>query len=152
MFWNRKIFIGIVSNSVLEYALRRVQVKEKGLKLNDTHQFLVHADDINILSWSVHTIKKNKEALLVVSKEIGLEVNAEKPKYMIMSREQKTKQNHNIKSDTEFFERVEHFKYLETNLTNQNSIQEDIKSRLESSNDCHHGVQNLLSSSLLSKK
>jgi len=48
-------------------------------------------------------------------------------------------------------ERVEQFKYLGTTLTNQNSMQEEIKSRLKSGNACYHSVQNLLSSSLLSK-
>jgi len=56
-----------------------------------------------------------------------------------------------MKIDNSSFERVEEFKYLETTLTNQNSIQEEIKSRLKSGNACYHSVQNLLSSSLLSK-
>ena len=46
---------------------------------------------------------------------------------------------------------MEEFKYLETVLTNQNSVQEEIKNRLKSRNACYHSVQNLLSSSLLSK-
>jgi hypothetical protein len=56
-----------------------------------------------------------------------------------------------MKIDNRSFERVEQFKYLGTTLTNQNSIQEEIKSRLESGNDCYHLVQNLLYSSLLAK-
>jgi len=56
-----------------------------------------------------------------------------------------------MKTDNSSFERVEDFKYLATTLTNQNSIQEEIKSRLKSGNACYHSVQNLLSSSLLSK-
>jgi len=56
-----------------------------------------------------------------------------------------------MKIDNSFFERVEDFKYLGTTLTNQNSIQEEIKSRLNSGNACYHSAQNLLSSSLLSK-
>jgi hypothetical protein len=70
---------------------------------------------------------------------------------MVMSRNQNAGQNHNIKLDNKYFDRVEQFKYLRTTLTNQNSIQEEIKSRLKSRNACYHSVQDLLSSSLLSK-
>jgi hypothetical protein len=115
------------------------------------HQLLVYADDVNILGGSVHAIKKNTEASVVASKEIGIEVNAEKTKYMVMSRNQNAGQNHNIKRDNKSFERVEQFKYLVTTLTNRNAIQEKIKSRLKSRNACYHSVQDLLSSSLLSK-
>jgi hypothetical protein len=104
-----------------------------------------------LLGGSVHAIKKNTEALVVASKEIGLEVNAEKTKYMVMSRNQNSGQNYNIKIDNKSFERVEQFKYLETTLTNRNSIQEEIKRRLKSGNACYHSEQNLVSSSLLSK-
>jgi hypothetical protein len=90
------------------------------LKLNGTHQLLVYADDVNLLDRSIHAIKKNTEALVVASKEIGLEVNAEKSKYMVMSRDQNAGQNHNIKADKKSFEWVEQFKYLGTNLTNRN--------------------------------
>jgi hypothetical protein len=59
------------------------------------------------------------EALVVASKEIGLEVNAERTKYMVMSRDQIAGQNHNIKIYNKSFERVEQFKYLGTTLMNQ---------------------------------
>jgi hypothetical protein len=74
------------------------------LKVNGTHQLLVYADDVNILGGSIHAIKKNTEALVVASKEIGLEVNAEKTKYMAMSRDQNAGQNHNIKIDNKSFD------------------------------------------------
>jgi hypothetical protein len=112
---------------------------------------LVYADDVNMLGGSIHTIKKNAAALVVASKEIGLEVNAEKTKYMVMSRNQSAGQNHNRKIDNECFERVEQFKYLGTTLTNLNSIHEEIKSRLRSGNACYHLMQNVLSSRLLFK-
>jgi hypothetical protein len=98
-----------------------------------------------------NTIRKNTEALLIASKEIGLEVNAEKTKYIVMSRDQNAGQNGNIQTCNKSFEIVEQFKYLGTTLTNQNSIHEEIKSRLKSGNACYHSVQNVLSSSLLSK-
>jgi hypothetical protein len=104
-----------------------------------------------MLGGSTCAIKKNTEALIVASKEIGLEVNAEKTKCIVMSRDQNAGQNHNIKIDNKDLERVEQFKYLRTTITNRNSIQEEIKSSLNSGNACYHSVQDLLSSSLLSK-
>ena len=61
-------------NFVLEYAVRRVQVSQDGLKLNGTHQLLVYADDVNILGGSIHNLKENAEALVAATGEVGLEV------------------------------------------------------------------------------
>ena len=67
------------------------------MKLNGTHHILVCADDVNILGGSVHTVeKKNATSLVFASKEIGREVNADKTKYMVMSRDQNAGQNYNI--------------------------------------------------------
>jgi hypothetical protein len=82
---------------------------------------------------------------------IGLEVNAEKTKYMVMSRDQNAEQNGNTQIGNKSFETVEQFKYLGTTLSNQKSIHEEIKSRFKPWNACYHSVQNLLPSSLLSK-
>ena len=117
------------------------------MKSNGTHQLLVHVDDVKMLGGSVRTIKKRREGLLFGSKETGLEVNAEKTKYMVMPRDQNAGRSHSIKIDNSSFERVEEFKYLETHLTNQNYIQEEIESRLKSGNACYHSVQNIFSSS-----
>jgi len=106
----------------LEYAIKRVQVNQDGLKLNGTHQLAFYADDGNILGGSVHTVKENADTLIVASKEIRLEVNADKTKYMVMSRDQNAGQSNSMKSDSNFFERVEEFKYLGKNLRNQYSI------------------------------
>ena len=102
--------------------------------------FLAYADDVNILGGSVHTVKENAEALVVATKEIGLEVNADKTKYMIMSRDKNEGQSHSMKTDNSSIERVEEFKYLETRLTNKNSIQEEIKNRLKVGNACYYSV------------
>jgi hypothetical protein len=121
------------------------------LTLNGTHQRLAYADDVNILGGSAHTVKKNAEALLVADKETGLEVNADKTKYMVMSRDRNAGRGHSVKIDNSSLERVEEFKYLGTTLTDQNYIQEEIKSRLKLGNACYYSVHNLLSSRLLSK-
>jgi len=57
------------------------------LKLNGKHQPLVYVDDVNILSGSIRTAKKSTDAVVVVSMETGFEVNADKIKYMMMSRD-----------------------------------------------------------------
>ena len=69
-------------NFALEYAIRRVQVNQDGLKLNGTHQLLAYADDVytRILGGSIHTLKENAEALVASTREIGLEVSADKSK------------------------------------------------------------------------
>ena len=102
------------------------------MKLNDTHQLLVYADDVNILDASIHTIKKNIDTLVGANKEIELEVNADKTKYEVMSWDKRAGQSNRIKTDNSSFERVEEFKYLETTLTYQNYIQKEINSRLKS--------------------
>ena len=111
---------------------------------------MAYADDVNILGGSIHTLKENAEALVAATREIGLEVNADKTKYMVMSRDQNAGRIHSVRIDNSTFDRLEEFKYLGTTLTNQNSIAEEIKSRLKSENACYHSVQNLLSSWLLS--
>jgi hypothetical protein len=103
----------------LEYAIRRVQVNQVGLKLHCTHQLLVYVDDVNILGESVQTVKENAEALVAATKEIGLEVNAHKTKYMTVPRDQNAGRIHRMKMYNSPIERVEEFKYLGTNLINQ---------------------------------
>ena len=102
------------------------------MKLNGTYQLLVYSD-VRILGGSVHTIKK-AASLVVASKENRLEVNADKTQYMVMSWDRNAGQSHNIKNDNISFERVE-----------------EMKSRLKSGNASYYSVQNVLSSSLLSK-
>jgi len=69
------------------------------LKLNGTHQFLAYADDVNILDGSIHTLKENAEALVGATREIGLEVSADKTRYMVTSRDQNSGRIHSVRID-----------------------------------------------------
>jgi hypothetical protein len=64
-----------------------------GLKLNGTHQLLAYADDVNLLGDNMDTVNKNTETLIDVSKDVGLEINVDKSKYMLLSRHQNVGQN-----------------------------------------------------------
>jgi hypothetical protein len=65
-----------------------------GLKLNGTCQLLVYADDVNLLGDNIDTIKKNTETVMGTNKEVGLEVNTQKTKYLLLSHHQNAEQNH----------------------------------------------------------
>jgi hypothetical protein len=79
-----------------------------GLKLSGTHHLLAYADDVNLLGDNIDTIKKNMETLIGVSKEVGLEINVEKTKNMLLSHHQNVVRNRDIKIANRLFEKMCH--------------------------------------------
>ncbi|KAJ4429316.1 hypothetical protein ANN_26320 [Periplaneta americana] len=129
-------------------------VKEKeslGLQKYELHQLLVYADDVNMLGENPQIFRENTGILLEASKDIGLEVNPEKTKYMIMSRDQNIVRDGNIKIGNLSFEKVEMFRYLRATVTNINDTRKKIKRRINVRNACYYSVGKILSSNLLSK-
>jgi hypothetical protein len=88
----------VLFNFALEYGIRKVKENQVGLIFNRVHQLQVCAAVVNLLGDNIHTIKKNTETLIDASKEVGLEVNAEKTKYMLLSHHQNAGQNHDIRT------------------------------------------------------
>jgi retron-type reverse transcriptase len=104
----------LLFNYALEYAIRNVQENQVELKLNGTNQLLAYSDDVNLLRDDilVDTIKKSVDTLIDASRQVGLEINIEKTKYMLLSHHQNAGQNRDIKKAIRSFENVEQFKYL----------------------------------------
>jgi hypothetical protein len=83
---------------------------------NGTHQLLLYADDVNLLGDNRDTLKKNTQTLIDATKDVGLEINTEKTKYMLLYRNQNAGQNHDIKIGNRCFENVAQFRYLGTTI------------------------------------
>jgi hypothetical protein len=101
-------------NFALENAIRKFQENHEGLKLKETCQLLVYADEVYLLVDNIDSIKKNTEIVIDANKEIGLKVNADKAKYthIFLPRHQNAGQNYDIKIASRSFENVDQFKFF----------------------------------------
>jgi hypothetical protein len=96
----------LIFNFALEYAIRKVQENQVGLKMNGAHQLLAYADDVNLLGDNIDTVNKNTQTIIDASREVGLDVNVEKSKYMLVSRDLNAGQNREIKIGNSSFENM----------------------------------------------
>ena len=100
------------------------------MKLNGTLQHLTYANNVIILGGSIYSLKENERVLVAATREIGLEVSADKTKCIVMSRDQNAGRYQSVRTVKSTLEKVEDLKYLGTTLRKQNSIPKVIKSRL----------------------
>ena len=133
------------------YDIRKVQETRLELDMYGTHQALAFADDVNLAGDDISTIERNADVLINACKDIGLVVNKGNIKYMKIGRHRGMIANEPIGIGSNSYEKVKIFKYLGSLVTNQNSIQNEIKCRLKAGNLCHYYSQTLLSSLLLTK-
>jgi hypothetical protein len=100
----------LLFNFALDYSTRNFLENEVGLELNVKHQLLIYAVHVNLFGGSVNTIKENSKTHLEARKNIGLEINAEKTKYMIIYIYPNSGQDQNISIANQSFEKVAKFK------------------------------------------
>jgi preprotein translocase subunit SecA len=95
----------LLFNFALEYAIRKVQENQVGLK----HQLLAYADVVSLQGDNIGMIKKNTETLIDANREVGLEINVEKTIRMLLSRHQNASQNPDLKIADRLIENVPQF-------------------------------------------
>jgi hypothetical protein len=99
----------LLFNFSLEYAIRKIQENQVGLKLNGTHQLLAYADVVNLLGDNIDTMH---ETLIVSSRQVSLEINIENTKHMLLSRHQNVGQKRDIEIANRSFENVSQSNYF----------------------------------------
>jgi hypothetical protein len=123
--------------------------EKREMELVGMNTLLAYADDLVILGLSINEIKTSAEKLFKASQNIGLIVNEEKKKYMVMSRQVTSKSNLKIYGYS--FEQVKEFKYLGVNINEKNNMHEETKIRLMMANKSYYAMKEMFTSMLLSR-
>jgi len=132
--------------------VRQVLSKAEGIKLSDDQQLSIvaYADDLVIIAENEESLKQSTKELIMAGKEIGLHINGDKTKYLILSRQHHTTRQLEIEGFS--FERIEHFKYLGAWVNENANSQEEIRKKLIAANRCYFGLSTLFKSKLLSRR
>ncbi|KAF0746237.1 Craniofacial development protein 2 [Aphis craccivora] len=118
--------------------VRKTQKKYGVVNLEENRRqcvVLAYVDDIIILGSDSQEVRTGTKELIINSKNIGLQINKVKTKYIVISR----RENHeeNLEVDNYKFERVHHFKYLDVTINSKNNNHDEIKTRLTAANKCY---------------
>jgi hypothetical protein len=108
----------LLFNFTLGYAIRKVQCNQVRLKLSGTCQLLAYADDVNLTGDIIDAVKKNTEFVIDSGREVGLQMNVEKTKYMLLACHHNASEIPDIKIVIRSFQNVSLFKYLGTTIRN----------------------------------
>ncbi|KAL4103343.1 hypothetical protein QTP88_018720 [Uroleucon formosanum] len=136
-------------NLGLEKVIREAY-EDRRMEVIGEETILAYADDIVLLGNTREEISHSLSKLIEVSKNMGLCINEEKTKLMILSR--RNVDQSNLKVGSMNFEKVDNFKYLGVNINNSNNMHKEIKERISNGNRCYFSINKLLRSKLLSRK
>jgi sorting nexin-29 len=143
----------ILFNIVLEYVKSRLTITPKGNMFNMMTQCIAYADDIVLLGRSVNYLKEILEELKQGAKKVGLEINQDKTKYMIMTgNKDKWQRVQDFTSGEVSYERVDTFEYLGSVLNEENYTGLEIRSRVMAGNKCYYALGSIMRSKSISRK
>jgi hypothetical protein len=143
----------ILFNIVLEYVISRLTITPKDTAFNRLTQCIAYADDIVLSGRSVNYLKETSEELKQGAKKVGLEINQDKTKYMIMTKNKdKWQRVQDFTSGEVSCERVNTFKYLGSVLNEENDIDLPIRSRVMAGNKCYYDLGSIMRSKSISRK
>jgi sorting nexin-29 len=135
----------VLFNIALEKVIRDSGIQMRGTIIYRSLQLLAYSDDIDIIARSEAKLIKTYTVLKISAEKMGLKVNEEKTKYMMISDNKRnliTKQDLNIYGQK--FERVNRFIYLGSLVNDNNNVSEEIKKRIQNANKCYYGLRNNL--------
>jgi hypothetical protein len=138
----------------LEKAVREANIQITGHIFHKSAQILAYADDVDIVATTKAALLEAFSALEKLAKKMGLKINQEKMKFMIVipqKRERKAPALTSLKVEEYQFKQVESFIYLGTTVNTQNTIREEIKTKIMAANRSYFGLQKHLKSQLLSR-
>jgi hypothetical protein len=143
----------ILFNLALKKVVREVDIANMGGTLfNRLTQYLVYADDIELIARRLRDVEEGGVARMESkAEEIGLRINSDKTKYMLLSRKGPSGQHRNIIINGTTYKQCSSCKYLGSLITEDDNMKEEIRSRIAAGNRCYLALQSVFKTRSLSK-
>lgn len=142
----------LLFNIVIQEALDAASEAGEGIKIGTKINVLAFADDVALIAENLDDLKILAKKLFQKAKEVGLEVNDEKTKFMRVERNGRTKKQATLQIDDHMFEEVEEFKYLGVVINNKNEEKQEIEARVKAASRASYSLNKLLSSKIFSRR